>query len=118
MAKVRVWEDDPLAEGAAPVERPAPKLPGGTMELTIDVAAPPARLYKPGTEKFRYWVAVDALQRGTELWRSVVPEGTTWQRGSALPVRLDAGDKLNAIYTRNDLRFFHTSVAGTMVYTG
>ena len=118
MAKVRVWQDDPLADGAVPVERPQPKLPGGTLEITVDVPAPPARLYRPGTSKFRYWVAVEALQRGTELWRSVLPAGTTWQRGPALPVRLDAGDRLNATYTRNDLRFFHADVAGTTIYTG
>jgi len=52
MAKVRVWEDDPLAEGAVPVERQQPKLPGPPMGLTIDVPAPPARLYKPGSEKW------------------------------------------------------------------
>ncbi|MGH9266164.1 MAG: hypothetical protein ACRD1D_15885 [Acidimicrobiales bacterium] len=117
MAKVRVWEDDPLA-GAVPVERKAPKLPGAPMGITIDVPAPAARLYQPGTEKFRYWVAADALSRGAAFWSSVAPEGTTWQAGDALPVRLDAGDKLNAIYTRGDIRFFHTSVGGTMVYTG
>jgi hypothetical protein len=117
MANVRVWEDDPLA-GAEPVTRPQPTLPGGPRAITIDVAAPPARLYKPGTDKFRYWVAADALSRGAAFWASAVPEGTTWQAGPTLPVRLDAGDRLNAVYTRGDLRFFHTSVGGTMVYTG
>ena len=38
--------------------------------------------------------------------------------GKNLPVRLDAGDKLNAIYTRGDLRFFHSAVGDTTVYTG
>ena len=47
-----------------------------------------------------------------------MPKGTSWQVGKTLPVRLDAGDKLNAVYTRGDLRFFHTNVGGTMVFTG
>ena len=117
MATVRVWEDDPLAEGAVPVERAQPKLPGKPMGLTIDVPAPPAKLYKPGTDNFRYWVAAEALQRGAAFWKSVLPKGTSWQVGTNLPVRLDAGDKLNAIYTRNDLRFFHTTVGGQVMFT-
>jgi hypothetical protein len=117
MANVRVWEDDPLA-GAVAVERAQAKLPKAPMGITIDVPAPPAKLYDPGTPEFRYWQAADALARGAVFWKSVVPKGTTWQAGKTLPVRLDAGDKLNAIYTRGDLRFFHTSVAGTMVFTG
>ena len=116
MAKVRVWEDDPLA-GAAPVERVQPKLPKAPMAVSIDVPAPPARLYKPGTDKFRYWAAADALARGVAFWLEVVPQGTAWQAGTSLPVRLNAGDKLNAVYTRGDLRFFATDVGGTTVAT-
>lgn len=117
MAKVRVWEDDPLA-GAVAVERPQAKLPKAPLGITIDVPAPPAKLYEIGTPEFRYWAAADALARGVAFWKSVVPKGTSWQVGKTLPVRLDAGDKLNAIYTRADLRFFHTSVGDTMVFTG
>ena len=117
MAKVRVWEDDPLA-GAEPVERAQAKLPKAPLGVTIDVPAPPAKLYEPGTPEFRYWQATDSLARGVAFWKAVMPRGTTWQVGKTIPVRLDAGDKLNAIYTRGDLRFFHTSVGGTMVFTG
>src|SRR5688572_26996151 len=117
MAKVRVWEDDPLAEGAEPVERAQPKLPGKPMGISIDVPAPPAKLYKPGTAEFRYWVAVESLQRSAGFWKSVLPKGTSWHPGTTLPVRLDAGDKLNAVYTRAELRFFHTTVAGQEMYT-
>ena len=117
MANVRVWEDDPLA-GAVAVQRAQAKLPKAPLGITIDVPAPPAKLYDPGTPEFRYWQAADALARGVKFWKAVVPKGTSWQAGKTLPVRLDAGDKLNAVYTRGDLRFFHTSVAGTMVFTG
>ena len=84
MANVRVWEDDPLA-GALAVERAQAKLPKSPMGITIDVPAPPAKLYDPGTAEFRYWQAVDALARGADFWKSVVPKGTTWQSGKTLP---------------------------------
>ena len=118
MAKVRAWEDDPQSEGAVTVERPQPKLPGGPLALALDEPAPAARLYAPGTAKFRYWAAVDALARGATFWSSILPAGTTWQVGTTLPVHLDAGDKLNAFYTRTDLRFFHATVGGTTIYSG
>ncbi|MDQ4091628.1 MAG: hypothetical protein M3163_15225 [Actinomycetota bacterium] len=117
MANVRVWEDDPLA-GAEPVERAQAKLPKSPLGISIEEAAPPAKLYEPGTEGFRYWTAADALARGTAFWKSVMPRGTSWQAGKTLPVRLDAGDKLNAVYTRGDLRFFRSEVNGTTVSTG
>jgi hypothetical protein len=117
MAKVRVWEDDPLG-GAVAVERAQPKLPKKPRAITIDVPAPPAKLYEPETVEFRYWAAADALSRAAAFWGPLMPKGTTWQVGATLPVHLDAGDKLNAVYTRGDLRFFHTSVGGTTVYTG
>jgi hypothetical protein len=116
MANVRVWEDDPMA-GAVPVERAQASLPKAPMGITIDVEAPAATLYEPGTPEFRYWQAADALARATAFWASVVPPGTTWQAGTTMPVRLDAGDRLNAVYTRADLRFFRTNVAGTTVAT-
>ncbi len=117
MANVRVWEDDPLA-GAVAVERPQAKLPKAPLGVTLDVPAPPAKLYDPGTPEFRYWQAADSVARAVAFWKAAMPKGTSWQVGKTLPVRLDAGDKLNAVYTRGDLRFFHTNVAGTMVFTG
>jgi hypothetical protein len=115
---VRVWEDDPLATGAVPIERPAPKLPTGRMRVTIDVAAPPAKPYEPGTPEFRYWVAVEALKRVVSFWSPLLPGGTTWQQGNTLPVRLDAGDRLNALYNRASLVFFHSTVEGVTIFTG
>ncbi|HEX2274293.1 MAG TPA: hypothetical protein VHG90_10515 [Acidimicrobiales bacterium] len=115
---VRVWEDDPLATGAVPIERPVPKLPTGRMRVTIDVAAPPARPYEPGTLEFRYWVAAEALKRAVSFWSPLLPSRTTWQQGNTLPVRLDAGDRLNALYNRASLVFFHSTVEGVTIFTG
>lgn len=38
--------------------------------------------------------------------------------GITIDVPAPPAKRLNAVYTRGDLRFFHTSVAGTMVFTG
>ena len=116
-ALVRVWEDDPQS-GAPPVERPVPVLPKAPMKITLDVAAPAAGLYEPGTPEFRYWVAAETLERAVGFWSSVLPKGTTWQRGPDLTVRLDAADRLNALYNRENLVFFHATVGGVTVYTG
>ena len=114
---VRVWEDDPQS-GASPVERPAPVLPKAPLKITLDAAPPAAGLYEPGTPEFRYWVAAETLQRAVGYWSGVLPKGTSWQRGPEMVVRLDAGDKLNALYNRENLVFFHATVGGLTVFTG
>src|SRR5947209_4453523 len=115
---IRVWEDDPLAEGGAPIERPIPKFPRGKLKVSIDGPQPPPDLYDPGTPEFRYWAAADALIRGVEFWSTILPKGTSWQRGTQLPVVLDAGDNLNAYYNRQNLVFFHADIRGKTVYSG
>jgi hypothetical protein len=115
---IRAWEDDPQSDGAAPVERPVPKLPSTPMKLVPDVAGPPAAAYEPGTAEFRWWAAAEALTRGVAFWRPLLPPRTTWQAGNTLTVRLDAGDKLNAFYNRQTLSFFHATVGSTVLYTG
>ncbi|MGI8685865.1 MAG: hypothetical protein ACR2MO_12410 [Acidimicrobiales bacterium] len=112
---MRVWEDDPGA--GQPVERPVPKLPTGNMQFAIDAPAPPPALYERHTPEFRYWATVDALKRGVSFWSALLPKGTTWQRGPTLDVRVDAGDKLNALYNRASLAFFHATVEGKAIYT-
>lgn len=87
------------------------------MQFAIDAAAPPPALYDQHTPEFRYWATVDALKRGVTFWSSVIPKGTTWFRGKTLDVRVDAGDKLNALYNRASLTFFHSTVEGKVVYT-
>jgi hypothetical protein len=116
--EVRAWEDDPLSEGAQPVERPVPRLPKARMKLAFDAPKPPPGLYDPGTPEFRWWTAAEALSRAMAFWQPVLPKGTTWQRGSELTVRLDAGEKLNAFYNRETLTFFHATVKGQTVFSG
>ena len=115
---IRAWEDDPLAEGAAPVERPIPKFPKGKLTVSITGPQPPPGLYDPATPEFRYWTAADALIRGVAFWSTILPKGTSWQRGTELPAVLDAGDKLNAYYNRQNLVFFHADIRGKTVYSG
>lgn len=115
---VRVWEDDPMSEGAIPIERPVPTLPKARLKLAFDVAQPPPGLYQPGTPEFRWWTAAESLSRAVAFWQPLLPKATTWQRGAELAVRLDAGDKLNAFYNRNSLTFFHATVKGTTVFSG
>src|SRR5256886_11198540 len=54
----------------------------------------------------------------TTLFRSLLPQDTSWQPGPTLGVVLDAGVDLNAYYDRRELAFFHDTVARTTVYTG
>lgn len=115
---VLAWEDDPLSEGAVPVERPVPDLSKGRLKLAIDVAQPPPGRYRVGTAEFRYWTAADALSRAVRLWTPLLPRATTWERGPELAVRLDAGDTLDALYNRDSLAFFHAHVKGQTIYTG
>jgi hypothetical protein len=115
---VRAWEDDPMSEGATPIERPVPKFPKARMKLVFDVAQPAAGLYDPGTPEFRWWTAAEALSRAVAFWQPLLAKATTWQRGTVLNVRLDAGDKLNAFYNRDSLTFFHATVKGRTIYSG
>ncbi|MDQ4097037.1 MAG: hypothetical protein M3144_04115, partial [Actinomycetota bacterium] len=115
---VRVWEDDPFSEGAVPIERPVPKFPRGRLKVSIDGPQSPPGLYETGTPEFRYWTAADALTRALAFWTPILPKGTAWQIGRELPVKLDAGDKLNALYNRQNLLFFHAAVKGQTVFTG
>jgi hypothetical protein len=71
-----------------------------------------------GSDAFRYWTAVEALERSAGFWASVLPGGTRWFTGGSLPVSLDGGVDLNAYYDRSELAFFHESVGGITVYSG
>jgi hypothetical protein len=116
---VAAWEDDP-GSGFPPVLTPAiPASEKGKLAVRIihPAPAPPPRVYKVGTDAFRYWAAAEALDRARRFWAPLLA-GKTWYTGASLPVNLDAGVDLNAYYDRQGLSFFHESVQGTTYYSG
>lgn len=124
---ILAWEDDPLVVSvpvpvaATPIRRPVPDLAASALRVEIRTRTPPApKEYTPGTPEFRYWAAADALQRGLAFWSRLLPATLKWYRtvGKALRVELDAGEDLNAYYTREGLEFFHANVGGHAVFSG
>lgn len=118
---ILAWEDDPGAPDEAPArtpaQRPVPSL-GGALAISIRGRAPAPGEYAQKTPQFRYWTAADALGRGIAFWSRVLPPGTKWFTGAALPVFLDAGEDLNAYYDRRGLSFFHRQVRGRVLFSG
>ncbi|MCC7464355.1 MAG: hypothetical protein IT480_18075 [Gammaproteobacteria bacterium] len=113
---MRSWEEDP-GSGVPPVTMAAPDPAGRPLAYRFATPAPAADEYAVGTPAFRYWVAVEALRRGAAFFAPRVPGGR-WQLGAVLPIRLDAGEDLNAYYDRRALHFFHAPTAGGIVYSG
>src|ERR1700747_205622 len=120
---INAWEDDPGA-GAQPsgvqvIQRPVPVLRDQPLPIRIvhPASAPEAKPHPPGTAEFRYWTAAEALRRGADFWRALLP-GPSWEVGSILPVDLDFGVDLNAFYDREGLKFFHGTAAGRTVFSG
>jgi hypothetical protein len=121
--EIVVWEDDPLSiPSAYTVRVPAPELDASPLAIKITEKAPVPAIYSPGTREFRYWTAAAALRRAVDYWRGLLPNTTDWKVGPTLPVRLDAGQDLDAYYTRDEdqqgLSFFHDTVNGETVYSG
>ncbi|MCC6611717.1 MAG: hypothetical protein IT515_18850 [Burkholderiales bacterium] len=120
---ISTWEQDPGSgeqpTGGPLVQRPSPKLSQTPLPTTIrkPSSAPSPKIYAPGTPEFRYWVAADALRRGSDYWGALLP-GVRWEVGARLPVDLDHGVDLNAYYDRVGLRFFHGTAGGRTVYSG
>jgi hypothetical protein len=107
--KVLVWEDDP-GSALGPIEVPAPDLSQPPLLLQITGSQPQPKLFDKGTPEFRYWDAAAGLFRGTSFWGALVPNGTSWEPTTPLPVNLDEGEDLNAFYSRESptgLNFFH-----------
>jgi hypothetical protein len=113
--EISVWIDDP-GSGQAPIRVAAPVLRGQSV-LPLAFGKAPADGPR-GSAGFRFWTAAEALRRGAALWASVLPKGTRWWLKKALPVKLDAGDDLNAYYDRSSLSFFHSEVDGRVLYSG
>src|SRR5258708_11578654 len=120
---MKVWEEDPGAgahpSGGAVIQRPVPVLRDQPLPIRIahPPSAPEAKPHPPGTAEFRYWTAAEALRRGADFWRALLP-GPSWEVGSILPVDLDFGVDLNAFYDREGLKFFHGTAAGRTVFSG
>src|SRR6516164_7417545 len=120
---VNAWEDDPGA-GAQPsggpvIQRPVPDLRDQPLpiELSTRPRLPRPSLIRLALREFRYWTAAEALRRGADFWRALLP-APSWEVGSILPVDLDFGVDLNAFYDREGLKFFHGSAAGRTVFSG
>ncbi|MGA8755843.1 MAG: phospholipase D-like domain-containing protein, partial [Stellaceae bacterium] len=121
-AQILGWQDDP-GEAAIPLvppeARPVPDLTLSPLSLAIPgVTAPQPRSYDLASVDFRYWSAAEAAARGAAFWRQLLPQGTVWQLGDTLPIKLDEGEDFNAFYDRQALNFFHGTAAGRTVYSG
>lgn len=119
---IRTWEDDPGQPPATrqPIQRPVPNGSAGPLAVAVAGARPAQSGEYPGSEEFRYWAAADALSRAATFWGKHLPAGTTWNPdvGSVLEATLDFGDRLNAYYDREGLKFFRHAVAGVTVHSG
>ncbi|HKG38367.1 MAG TPA: hypothetical protein VKB25_05205 [Conexibacter sp.] len=121
--QIQTWGDDPGAPDAPHllIARPRPRLGAAPLPTQITEPEPAAGAdLSPGTPGFRYWVAAEALRRGSDLWGATIGAGARWHAavGAVLPVELDAGPDLNAFYDRQALRFFHDEVAGITCFSG
>jgi hypothetical protein len=118
--QVNTWEDDPFSE-AVPTQNPPL---GAPLSVTLPVNAnpllqthildpqPASGQFPPGTPNFRFWMVTEALARGINFWTPLLPAGTRWSTVNPMHVTLDAGEDLNAFYSRGDdgLFFFHETV--------
>jgi hypothetical protein len=126
--QISTWENDPFSQAvptdpptlATPILRPVPQLGStGPLPITINEPQPAPRQYNSGTPEFRYWTAAEALRRGGDFWARITGLGKWFTSvGRDLSVNLDAGEDFNAFYDRQNLDFFHGSVAGLTVFSG
>ena len=128
LAQINTWEDDPFSEAvpttnpplATPLAIDTPVNNNPLLQTQIRGARPAPGRYSPGTPNFRYWVAAEALARAINFWAPLLPAGTRWSCPNPLQVTLDAGQDLNAFYSRDDdgLFFFHQAVRNRTVFSG
>ncbi|MCB2409240.1 hypothetical protein [Hymenobacter lucidus] len=108
---IQCWSTDP--RDALPIRRAvSPALPGATLGIHITGLKPNPQLYSLGTIEFRYWTAAEALRRAADYWNAAGCKQWQSQVGKLLQVNLDAGNDLNAYYSREDkgLSFFHATI--------
>ncbi|SNS20843.1 hypothetical protein SAMN06893096_102509 [Geodermatophilus pulveris] len=125
---INAYEDDPFSERtptpdpgpAELISEPPPDAVPPDLPWHIRGRRPTPGPHPPGSPDFRYWNAEASLARAVRYWGSLAPQGTRWSTFDArLPVQLDAGQDLNAFYSRlAGLRFFRQTVNGTTVDTG
>jgi hypothetical protein len=122
--QINTLEDDPFSE-AAPTQNPplatpllvtAPVNANPLLQTHILDPQPASGQFPPGTPNFRFWMVTEALARGINFWTPLLPAGTRWSVVNPMHVTLDAGEDLNAFYSRGDPRgndglfFFHQAV--------
>jgi hypothetical protein len=123
MARILAYEDDPgqPTEERRPIGREAPtSLGAGRFPMKFTSGPEPVGEHEPGTRAFRYWAAAEALRRGIDFWRHLLPRGAHWWRrfdGRPLPVRINNTGDINAWYNRRGLNFLRTDVNGVQVST-
>ena len=129
-AQINTWELDPFSEEtptedpplATPIKVPVPANQAPLLQFRITTPGPPPALYAPETENFRYWTAMEALTRGITFWSGPLQSlpGTRWTTvESPMQVTLDAGEDLNANYSRQfGLRFYQQTVKGVDIFSG
>jgi len=118
--QINTWEDDPFSEATPtqnpPLATPFPVTPpvnaNPSLQTHILDPQPQSGLFPPGTPNFRFWMVTEALARGINFWTPLLPAGTRWSTVNPMHVTLDAGEDLNAFYSRDDngLFFFHQTV--------
>src|SRR3954469_15174633 len=106
--QINTWGDDPFSE-AVPTENPPLAAP-----MSVDVPANANPLlqthilgrqsssgqFPSGTPDFRFWMVTEALARGINFWTPLLPSATRWSTVNPMQVTLDAGEDLNAFYSR------------------
>jgi hypothetical protein len=125
--QINTLEDDPFSE-AAPTQNPplatplpvtAPVNANPLLQTHILEPQPAPGQFPPGTPNFRFWMVTEALARGINFWTPLLPTGTRWSCLNPMHVTLDAGEDLNAFYSRDDdgLFFFHQTVRNRTVFS-
>jgi len=128
LTQINTWEDDPFSEAvpttnpplATPLAVDTPVNTNPLLQTQILGPRPAPGRYSPGTPNFRYWVTAEALARAITFWTPLLPAGTRWSVPNPMHVTLDAGEDLNAFYSRDDggLFFFHQAVKNRTFFSG
>src|SRR3954447_13484965 len=125
--QISTWGDDPFSE-AVPTENPPLAAP---IPVNIPTNANPLLQthilgrqtspgqFPPGTPDFRFLTVTEALARGINFWTPLLPPGTRWSTVNPMQVTLDAGEDLNAFFSRDDkgLFFFHQAVRNRIFFS-